>query len=479
MSIDDDESATAPMLDERRLWLSLVEQAAHVDALRHQIEGMRHSLSWRVTAPLRRLRQLFSTPKQANALSPSGCERSGNFQSQSIPAWMSSVRLLAEDERVRWFIDVTELAREDLGAGVERVTRRILGELILTPPENVRVQPIRLDPRGIYIEANAFLSSFLGIQAAEWASDEPIHPMPRDRFIGLDFCRGHGLLLGHALGKLREQGVPISLMVHDTLPITRPEWFPDGVAEAFEAWLRVAVASADQFICISQCTAQAVSDAMVERGMDASHIDMQVIPLGADFPPVPTVHSPLPPKENGIKRVLTVGTIEPRKGHAQALAAFEQLWGEGAPFQWIIAGRAGWKVGDLLERISCHPELGRRLHWIDSPDDRVLNSLYRDCDALLAPSFGEGYGLPVAEAGRLGLALILRDLPIFREIAGDFARYFSGSEHDVLARTLLTWSGNEDLINSATHGWSTWAESAFKLKEICSLSTHLGAGSET
>lgn len=479
MSIDDGESATTSMFDERRLWLSLVEQSARADALRHQIEVMRLSLSWRLTAPLRRWRDLFPRRERVDSLlPPSGSWGGRMFRPQPIPAWMNSVRPLVGDERACWFIDVTELAREDLGAGVERVTRRILGELILAPPKNVRIQPIRLDRSGIYVAANAFLCSFLGVFSQDWASDEPIHPRRGDCFIGLDFCREHAKLLEKALHRLKEQGLPIALMVHDTLPVSHPAWFPDGVPASFEAWLRVAAASAHQFICISHCTAEAVSSAMTERGMDASRLDIQVIPLGADFAPVPAVRSPLPPRANGVTRVLTVGTIEPRKGHAQALAAFEELWRQDVSVEWVIAGRAGWKVDDLVERISSHPELGRRLHWIDRPDDKVLISLYNDCDILLAPSFGEGYGLPIAEAGRFGLGLLLRDLPVFREIAGSSAVYFSGSGHDVLVRALLTWFSNANLVNDVTHHWNTWVESADKLKEICALLSNSISGSE-
>ena len=470
MPTGDREHETSRVLDERRLWLSLVEQAAQADLLRRQLEGMRHSLSWRLTAPLRHLRQLFPAPKALNTLSALDHDESTiAFRSQPAPPWIDSARTVV-DSRACWFIDVTELAREDLGAGVERVTRRVLGELILAPPKDVNIQPVRLDRRGVYVAANEFLCSFLGLRAEEWRVDEPIRPARGDSFIGLDFCRDHAPLLENALGALKQCGVSIALMVHDVLPISHPAWFPDGVSDAFEAWLRVAAKLADRFICISRCTAQSISDAMVERGMNVSRIDMQIMPLGSDFPSLPAARSLLPARRHGIKRVLTVGTIEPRKGHAQALAAFEGIWQQEAPFEWIVAGRAGWKVDDLLRRIVSHPELGRRLHWIDSPDDRGLVSLYHDCDMLLAPSLGEGYGLPVAEAGRHGLALILRDLPVFREVAGDSATYFSGLGRDVLVQTLLTWHTNATVSNNATHHWITWAEGAAKLKEICALS---------
>jgi glycosyltransferase involved in cell wall biosynthesis len=45
---------------------------------------------------------------------------------------------------------------------------------------------------------------------------------------------------------------------------------------------------------------------------------------------------------------------------------------------------------------------------------------------LLHPSHGEGFGLPLVEAGSHDLPIIARDLPIFREIAGDHICYFDG-----------------------------------------------------
>lgn len=55
---------------------------------------------------------------------------------------------------------------------------------------------------------------------------------------------------------------------------------------------------------------------------------------------------------------LMVGTIKPRKGHAQVLDTFEKLWRERIEAHLAIAGKPGWKVEALTARLRSHPELG-------------------------------------------------------------------------------------------------------------------------
>src|SRR5690606_12720188 len=62
--------------------------------------------------------------------------------------------------------------------------------------------------------------------------------------------------------------------------------------------------------------------------------------------------------------ILMVGTVEPRKGHAQALAAMERLWVEGLDASLVIVGKQGWMVEELAKRLDSHRERRHRLHWL-------------------------------------------------------------------------------------------------------------------
>jgi glycosyltransferase involved in cell wall biosynthesis len=160
--------------------------------------------------------------------------------------------------------------------------------------------------------------------------------------------------------------------------------------------------------------------------------------------------------------LLMVGTVEPRKGHAQALAAFETLWHAGVEANLAIVGKQGWSVELLTERLRSHTELDRRLFWLEGISDEYLEKVYAASSALLAASEGEGFGLPLIEAARRGLPIIARDLPVFREVAGEHAFYFSGLPPEALAKAIETWlalhaEGRAPLSDAMP--WLSWAES--------------------
>jgi glycosyltransferase involved in cell wall biosynthesis len=58
----------------------------------------------------------------------------------------------------------------------------------------------------------------------------------------------------------------------------------------------------------------------------------------------------------------------------------------------------------------------------------MMDQLYRAADLLLVPSAQEGFGIPILEAGVVGLPIFCSDIPPFRETAGEAAHYFELGE---------------------------------------------------
>ena len=66
---------------------------------------------------------------------------------------------------------------------------------------------------------------------------------------------------------------------------------------------------------------------------------------------------------------------------------------------------------------------GKRIVERSGLPDTAIGTLMRNARALLAPSRVEGFGLPVAEAAAVGTPVLATDLPVTREILGDYPRY--------------------------------------------------------
>ena len=119
-------------------------------------------------------------------------------------------------------------------------------------------------------------------------------------------------------------------------------------------------------------------------------------------------------------------------------------------------------VNDLVNKLNNHPELNKRLFWLQGVSDEYLARLYAVSTCLIAASEGEGFGLPLIEAAKHKLPIIARDIPVFREVAEEHACYFQGKEPEQLARTLQEWLSLEagvKLYSSGSIKWLTWQQS--------------------
>lgn len=377
--------------------------------------------------------------------------------------------------RAQLLVDISELVQRDAKSGIQRVVRAILKEWIENPPEGFQVEPVYATAESTgYRYARRFMSEFLRVPS-DWASDDPAEAWPGDVFVGLDLQMNIVPLQRTYLKEWHSRGVGVWFVVYDLLPILMSRFFTSGLADVQRNWLQIA-SEFDGLACISNAVADEVREWLTVHGAPRERpLAIEWFHLGSD------VEASAPtrgvPADAGATlealasrpTFLMVGTVEPRKGHEHVLDAFEHLWATNVDVNLVIVGKQGWLVDDLVPRLRTHEEAGRRMFWLESVSDEYLDLIYAASTCLIAASYGEGFGLPLIEAAQHELPIIARDIPVFREIAGDHAFFFSASTAEGLARAIQEWL---QLYEAGMHPISdgmprlSWKDSACQLKEV-------------
>lgn len=381
-------------------------------------------------------------------------------------------------------VDITATCRQDRQTGIERVARALTVALLSNPPLGIRVEPVYLcnsEEGWHYRYACQYTARLLGLDVG--SADYPIDVRADDRLIALDIS-GDAFVAatrGGLYERLHGAGVVTRMLVHDLLPVTRPELFPARAQGHFRAWLQ-AVVCLQGAVCVTQTVANELRYWLaIEARWRRDQFQIAYSHHGADLASsapscgLPSEAEAVFGRLAAAPSILMVGTLEPRKGYPQALAAFDQLWASGVEVSLVIVGREGWQelpdaerrdIPALVRTLREHGQSGRRLFWLDGISDEYLERVYASCNGLLAASEDEGFGLPLIEAAQHGLPILARDIPVFREVAGEHARFFRAGEPTALAQALREWINDDFTPTSRQLPWLTWKQSAGNLARI-------------
>lgn len=350
----------------------------------------------------------------------------------------------AKTNQTRLFMDISELAQRDANSGIQRVVKKFIENTIFKDVDERRVEIVYAMENLPLSHANNWTAKFFNLNVK--FNDLPIDP-PRsgDIYFMPDYY-----LIGENHKKIIQQVQARNggayFVVYDLLPVLHPDWFMPSVKPMFVEMLERMFRFADGIICISRSVADELfcylNTSQPER---KKPLNIGYFHLGSDFNTRLPKQTLLPDEQKHLEIIrqrstfLMVGTVEPRKGHAQAVAAFEILWNKGIAVNLFIVGKQGWLTEDLVKRIRYIQSREPRLIWPDNVSDSFLLSLYRESTALLMASQGEGFGLPLIEAAHHGLPIITKNIPVFREVAGEHAFYFNGESPDSLAEAIREW----------------------------------------
>ncbi len=369
-------------------------------------------------------------------------------------------------------IDVSELVLRDVHTGIQRVVRSILQELLSNPPAGYVVEPVYADAAGQLRYARTFINAMMGKNPKE-REDSAVSVNPGDIF----YCPDLHLTYPFAtLTVLQKRGLRVIFTIYDIIALNHPDLLPKAYQLGFADWFRGVILTADAIVCDSRAVADEVHGWLQDHpGQRDRPLPIGYFHLGAD---IEASQPSQGPEGEGVDvltackarpTLLMVGTLEPRKGHAQALAAMELLWKGGVDLNLVIVGKEGWRSQRLARELRRHPECNQRLFWLEEASDTLLLQLYAHSSALLAASLAEGFGLPLIEAARQSLPIIARDILVFKEVAGKHAYYFQGESSEELAQAIQQWIflfSEGTIPTSRSMPWYSWAESTRQLLDV-------------
>lgn len=204
------------------------------------------------------------------------------------------------------------------------------------------------------------------------------------------------------------QGTPLVVTIHDLAFLRHPEVFTNRGVAFHRRGLTIAYREAVSILTVSEFT----RGELVRAGFEPERL--HVAPLGIVVEPGdPVAALDARVASVGVEApyILSVGTIEPRKGLDILAAAFARVRRNHPDLSLVIAGPKGWLTVPGLDA----PGVVR----LGKVDEATLDALYRRATLCALPSRYEGFGLPALEAMARGCPVIASNATALPGVVGD------------------------------------------------------------
>lgn len=258
---------------------------------------------------------------------------------------------------------------------------------------------------------------------------------------------------------------PSTVAIHDVLVLQHPEWFPRSWANPIRLLLPRGARRAAAIVTGSP----SVADEIASR-CGVAREKVRVIPYGLNPrlfapPELEAAQATCARRALHAPFLLKVGALEARRGVDLAVAATARLRRSWPELELALVGDAHAAIPEL----AAEPPWVRRLGRVD---DAELPALYTLASAVLAPSRGEGFDLPVLEALACGALVVASDIPVHREYFAPAVELFASGDADALAAAcvrVLDDSGHAAALRARAVELAaafTWEDSARRHLEL-------------
>lgn len=205
-----------------------------------------------------------------------------------------------------------------------------------------------------------------------------------------------------------------SYLVHDTLPIRMPDYFPSGIVGNF-------VYQADNY---------SIADKLyVMSKSEGKHLQLFLDSKENSSAQIQIIEPPqyyYLTKDHNLenmhlrfhnKRILIVGSLEPRKNHKRMLNAISDCKKEFPNLEVVLVYPNKWFESEIKSKIYQMRQDGVLIRTLSGISDSQLFDLYSKSTLLMYCSIDEGLGLPILEARSFGLPVLTSDRGFMLESA--------------------------------------------------------------
>ena len=327
-------------------------------------------------------------------------------------------------------LDVAQTCQERAGCGWQ--TDSLARSLITVKPENECVLYHHFDAwcndctdGGTRLDSPHVQSPLRDLSAGEaaalwdcvWAGEIPLPGEP-------------DIVQSNSYQALPVGSAKLVFFVHDVSFWVHPEFTTDDNRLHCQEGVLAALARADGFLFNSDFSRREF-DRLLAGWLACSGKPWTVTPLGRrEFPPADLS------MDDG-DFWLAVGTLEPRKNYATLVDALDLYWARSPrPLTLRIAGGDGWKSDGLREHLVRLEALGKA-QCLGYVSDAELGRLYTRTQALVFPSWYEGFGLPVLEAMGHGAPVICSGTSSLPAVGGEAAIYVDPGSPESICTAML------------------------------------------
>lgn len=241
-----------------------------------------------------------------------------------------------------------------------------------------------------------------------------------------------------------KDGFDVAVLIHDAIPIIKPEFFGPGLQEVYAEFMFEALAMASVVFSISKSTTRDIESFCEEMNITLPRIVL--VREGDGFKK--NIHPVKPGLLSTSTYILAVGSFEARKNYTllYQVAKQAQLEGRKLP-QIVIVGRHGFLAYDLTYLLQADTSNPGVTH-LSNVSDAELSWLYENALFTVYPSVYEGWGLPIAESLFYGKFCISSNTSSMPEIGGDLLDYVSPYDTVGWLNSIAAYSEDREKLKS-------------------------------